>query len=142
MEDDEALIFLQSNIKYIIKLQAWARGHKARQKVSFMKSKQLGSSKYFTFLEYQETEHQPDKEFVFKTGAIYKGEWLNGKRHGYGVQTWPDGARYEGNWKDHKTQGIGKFYHADGDIYEGEWNNDKANGYGVYTHLDGAKYQG
>ena len=64
----------------------------------FLKSKQIGSSKYFTFKEYQETEVYPDTArskkgpYKFKTGAIYEGEWLNGKREGYGVQTWPDGA--------------------------------------------------
>ena len=29
-------------------------------------------------LEYKE-------EFVFDNGAVYKGQWKNGNRHGYGV---------------------------------------------------------
>ena len=150
MSNDEVVQFLNDNIKYIVKLQAWARGNKARRKVAFMKSKQIGSSKYFTFKEYQETEaNQTSRservkrpQYKFKTGATYEGEWLSGRRDGFGVQIWPDGARYEGEWKDHKASGHGKFIHADGDIYEGMWLNDKANGYGIYIHQNGAKYQG
>jgi len=56
MTDEEVISFLQENVKYIIKLQSWARGQKARKKVLFLKSKQIGSGKYFTFKEYQETE--------------------------------------------------------------------------------------
>ena len=33
---------------------------------------------------------------VFKNGAEYTGEWLEGKRDGYGFQMWKDGAKYEG----------------------------------------------
>lgn len=38
------------------------------------------------------------REHTYKTGAIYKGEWLGGMRHGKGVMEWPDKARYEGEW--------------------------------------------
>ena len=37
-------------------------------------------------------------EFVFENGAVYKGQWKNEQRHGYGIQIWPDGAKYEGYW--------------------------------------------
>jgi hypothetical protein len=62
MTDSEVISFLQDHVKYIVKLQAWARGLKARKRVNFMKSKQIGSSKYFTFKEYQETDGNPDKK--------------------------------------------------------------------------------
>lgn len=68
------------------------------------------------------------EEYVFENGAVYKGQWKNEKRHGFGVQIWPDGAKYEGYWKDHKASGQGKFWHADGDVYDGEWKEDKAHG--------------
>ena len=29
------------------------------------------------------------EEYTFPNGAIYKGQWKKGFRHGYGVQTWP-----------------------------------------------------
>ena len=77
-----------------------------------------------------------------KIGAVYDGEWMNGRRFGFGVQTWPDGSRYEGMWENDKANGQGKLTHADGDVYEGEWKDDKANGKGTYQHNYGAKYVG
>jgi hypothetical protein len=47
--------YLRSNIRYIIKLQAWWRGHTGRRLISLLKAKQLGSSKYFTQEEARET---------------------------------------------------------------------------------------
>ena len=40
----------------------------------------------------------------YENRAIYYGEWeKNGnKRHGRGIQVWPDGSRYEGYWKEDK----------------------------------------
>ena len=51
--------------------------------------------------------------------AKYTGDMENNKKHGWGIQHWPDGSRYEGNWKDDVACGFGKLYHADGDFYEG-----------------------
>lgn len=73
-----------------------------------------------------------------KNGAVYNGDWQEGKRHGQGTQKWPDGSKYEGEWKDDKANGYGKLMHADGDVYKGEWKNDKANGKGTYMHSYGA----
>ena len=39
---------LQSKMRYIVKLQAFWRGHTARRLISMLRAKQLGSSKYFT----------------------------------------------------------------------------------------------
>ena len=49
---------LMKNIHYVIKLQAWARGNKARRQFVFLKSKQIGSAKYFTMAELMETQSQ------------------------------------------------------------------------------------
>ena len=72
----------------------------------------------------------------------YTGERLNGKKHGYGVQIWPDASRYEGMWENDQANGMGVLHHADGDIYEGNWLNDKAHGHGTYKHGNGALYVG
>jgi hypothetical protein len=32
--------------------------------------------------------------------ARYEGEFRAGRRHGWGVQTWPSGERYEGPWEN------------------------------------------
>ena len=39
MSNEEVIDFLQQNAIYIVKLQSWARGLKARKKVAFLKSK-------------------------------------------------------------------------------------------------------
>eukprot|EP01047_Picozoa_sp_COSAG01_P042403 COSAG01_NODE_3700_length_5780_cov_207.494631_6_plen_95_part_00 len=39
-------------------------------------------------------------------GPVYDGEWLEDKRHGFGVMEWPDGRRYEGQW--HNDSMIGQ----------------------------------
>ena len=46
---------LHSKMKYIVKLQAFWRGHTARRLISLLRAKQLGSSKYFTQEEARET---------------------------------------------------------------------------------------
>ncbi|CAD8093982.1 unnamed protein product [Paramecium sonneborni] len=88
---------------------------------------------------------------LLKDGATYEGEWIDGKREGYGKQQWPDGSVYEGEWKNDKSCGKvvkninqqkGRLIHADGDIYDGDWLDDQANGLGSYTHDNGAKYIG
>jgi hypothetical protein len=79
---------------------------------------------------------------TMEDGAIYSGQWKNGKRDGIGYQIWPDGSNYEGEWAEDKANGKGKLKHADGDIYEGMWKNDKAEGFGTYLHTNGTKYVG
>ena len=74
--------------------------------------------------------------------AVYTGQILNGKQHGYGIQEWNDGAKYEGEWENGKTNGYGTFYHPGGDIYKGYWKDDKANGRGIYTSISGIEYDG
>lgn len=59
------------------------------------------------------------REFTYKSGAVYKGDWLGGMRHGKGTMEWTDKARYEGTWDLNQAQGQGMFYHADGDVYDG-----------------------
>lgn len=67
----------------IIKIQAWWRGTIARRHIGMLRSKQLGSSKYFTQEEARETvtkriynpnaarENRP--EYIFASGARYNG---------------------------------------------------------------------
>ena len=105
------------------------------------------SHKYSTLNNYENNVIEINKPYKVENYqindlAIYSGDMLNGKQHGYGIQTWNDGARYEGQWNEGKTNGYGKFIHPDGDIYEGYWKDDKANGHGVYTTINNVKYDG
>ena len=58
---------------------------------------------------------------TFPNGAVYTGQWLNGKPDGHGKLVEPNGETYEGQFVDGYVQGFGKFNFADGAIYEGEW---------------------
>jgi hypothetical protein len=42
-------------MKLIVKIQAWWRGYTTRRMIGLLRSKQLGSSKYFTQEEARET---------------------------------------------------------------------------------------
>lgn len=82
------------------------------------------------------------RRHVFRTGAIYDGQWKGKERHGFGVQTWSDGASYHGQWRNNCATGIGRFRHNDGDVYTGEWRQNIAHGNGIYQHRDSTKYEG
>ena len=56
-------------------------------------------------------------------GDIYKGNFKDGKRHGYGTYYWSEGSKYEGNWSNGNQHGEGKYTFADGEVTEGEWSN-------------------
>ena len=57
--------------------------------------------------------------------TIYYGEWdtKNNKRHGRGIQVWPDGSKYIGYWQNNQAWGKGKLIHpdGDGDLYPCGW---------------------
>jgi hypothetical protein len=90
-----------------------------------------------------EDEHLPTLgPYEFDNGAVFEGQWKEGKRQGKGKQVWKDGSIYEGYWKNDMANGRGRLIHADGDVYEGDWENDKASGIGEYIHIDGATYHG
>ena len=76
----------------------------------------------------------------------YKGAFLNGKRHGFGVMDvlHPDfkGDKYVGEYKDGKYNGQGTYTAANGNKYVGEYKDDKRNGQGTYTFASGNKYVG
>ena len=81
-------------------------------------------------------------KLTYTDGAVYEGEWKDGKSHGQGKCTYPDGAAYEGDWKDDKKHGQGKLTYPDGAAYEGDWKDGKKHGQGKYTYADGRRYEG
>ena len=38
-------------------------------------------------------------------GSTYTGQRKNGKKHGHGIQVWPDSSRYEGQWENDQANG-------------------------------------
>lgn len=72
----------------------------------------------------------------------YVGEWLNGKRDGFGIVTWDDGAKFIGYFLNDLANGLGKQLHKGGEVYFGEWVNDRASGLGYYTNTRNSRYEG
>jgi len=42
---------------------------------------------------------------TWKDGSSYKGNYVNGKKEGYGTYCWADGSKYEGEWFENKLNG-------------------------------------
>lgn len=42
---------------------------------------------------------------VFKNGDVFEGEYVKGKREGYGIYMFPDGEKYEGQWFQDQQHG-------------------------------------
>jgi hypothetical protein len=86
-------------------------------------------------------------------------KWVDHKKHGHDVLTWPSGARCVGEFQNNKRHCRGKQVCAGGNIYhDGDWGkekpkrrrwwwpnrqvkwvDDKSHGRGVYTWPDGGK---
>lgn len=56
--------------------------------------------------EVQEFESVEPKRYP-KEKAVYKGDVVNDKREGRGVQVWKDGTVYMGDWKNDRINGEG-----------------------------------
>ena len=103
--------------------------------------------------------------FQYPDGSNYEGQYLNGKKHGFGVLQTPEGYEYEGTfennkyegkgrlilseneyyiggWKDGKRKGQGKYLNGEGLLYEGEWDNDTQTGVGQEVWANGTVYEG
>ena len=49
-------------------------------------------------------------EMVYSNGVRYKGQWVEGKRYGYGVLVWPNGNIFEGAFLNNELVGEGTYY--------------------------------
>lgn len=80
--------------------------------------------------------------YIYKSGSKYKGNWKEGKKHGYGLLNYASGEKYEGNFKNDQMHGVGTYHYSDGSVYNGEWENNRKNGMGKFTFSDGSMYIG
>jgi len=74
----------------------------------------------------------------------YKGEYLNGKKHGKGRDYCNGRLIYEGEYLNGEKNGKGKEYYSDGKLeYEGEYLNGMKHGQGKEYYSNGKlKYEG
>ena len=78
--------------------------------------------------------------YLYGTGT-YWGEYLNGKRHGKGIEHSDYGWSYEGEFSDDKINGNGIYHYPNGDIVEGNFVNGKFIS-GSVKYSSGDKYFG
>lgn len=48
---------------------------------------------------------------------MFEGNFINGKKHGYGIYRWTDNSEFEGVYEDDIKHGIGKFTNPSGKIF-------------------------
>ena len=86
--------------------------------------------------KYDKFIYPPTEEYqsFYRNGLLkYKGEVnLKKKYHGYGSLFNNDGTiLYKGQFVNGKKCGFGSFYHNNEILYDGNWKNNKFNGFGV-----------
>ncbi len=59
---------------------------------------------------------------VFSNGAVYVGEFLNGRMHGDGICYYSDNSTYEGRWANGYPDGYGAKTYANGSFWNGRWS--------------------
>ena len=59
--------------------------------------------------------------YVFRSGAVYTGEFRDGEIHGDGVCHFSDGSEYRGQWKHRQPDGQGTMAYSDGSTRTGLW---------------------
>lgn len=67
-------------------------------------------------------------------GHVYQGQFLEGKRSGYGLMKYCNGDQYKGQWLGDETHGRGKHTYADGYSYEGQFKTGMRHGFDVCHH--------
>ncbi|XP_036367229.1 radial spoke head 10 homolog B-like isoform X2 [Octopus sinensis] len=60
----------------------------------------------------------------FNGQNLYRGNFVNGKRHGQGTFYYADGSKYKGEWFEDMKHGFAKFTQRTGDVYEGRFENN------------------
>ena len=76
---------------------------------------------------------------------LYTGEFVNGKKQGYGEETIPHtngNDRYVGQFHEGRRHGKGIFYFSNGGKYEGELVRGQFNGDGSFESPNGDRYVG
>ena len=83
------------------------------------------------------------EKYSSKKKILYKGEFVQGEKSGYGEENSAEGI-FVGSFLNDKKNGKGKMiYKISGDIYEGEYKNDLFDGEGHYIwKASGQEYKG
>lgn len=66
-----------------------------------------------------------------KTGAVLRGDFVEGNLHGYGQEIVSPDLYYEGNFKNGVKEGLGKCLNKEGYGLQGEYKNGTLQGFGI-----------
>lgn len=81
--------------------------------------------------------------YIHESGERYEGDFRYGKRHGTGVQYYPEGnMKYKGDFRADQRTGYGAYYFLNGDKYVGLFQNNLPHGKGTYYYADGDRFVG
>lgn len=81
--------------------------------------------------------------YVHESGERYEGDFRYSKRHGTGVQYYPDGRmKYKGDFRNDRREGYGAYYFTNGDKYVGLFLGNAPHGKGTYYYADGDRFVG
>ena len=83
--------------------------------------------------------------YTWGDGSEYSGEWHEGMRHNFGIQTWVGQSEYVGNWKLNYPSGHGRlrvYNHSELLEYDGNYIHGKRNGQGTQKYTNGDIYKG
>ncbi len=61
------------------------------------------------------------------------GDYKSGKRHGFGVYSFPNGDQFLGQCASDMPHGYGTYVYATGQVYEGQWLHGRKHGWCLYT---------
>ncbi|MEM1328377.1 MAG: caspase family protein [Bacteroidota bacterium] len=78
----------------------------------------------------------------YGNGAIYEGEFRDGKIAGKGMLQFRNGNRYIGNWSNQRPQGKGRMIYDNGNVYFGNFEQSKLHGIGRMEYANGDIYDG
>lgn len=94
-----------------------------------------------------EVEKPQGIQIAGETGGVtaYRGEYQDGKRHGFGAAYYKDGAlSYAGFWKEGKKDGLGvSFRDGDHALHIARWENGKPGGFvSLFDSQGSLRYSG
>ena len=92
--------------------------------------------------DYELLKQAPDFGMKQYNDAVYRGELVNGKRHGIGVMQYRKARVYEGQWQNDARSGRGMERYSNGNRYEGDFLKGKPHGKGLYTWANSEVYEG
>lgn len=86
----------------------------------------------FTFCEeepydvkYTKSGKSVSVRLFIPAASVYTGDFVEGRREGYGRMQYGNNDDYDGEWRDDVRCGRGRIKYANGESFEGEWKSDQ-----------------